>query len=168
MIGLIAAAAVLGAAPADPLEPARQGLVQCYVPDAPRRTCLSIGAYEIRSDGQILNTATVLINPNPAIVMRTVAPVTVKAGAVCGVVTQADIDGASFTYNDMPVDDEQAAKLKAAIGSAMGAIVGHEVCTRFEAEAEHLKGVVTLDGERKPDLDQPLVWVSPAEYRVGS
>jgi hypothetical protein len=166
MIGLIAAAAVLGASPGDPLGPAKQGMVQCYAPDTARKTCRSIGAYETQADGKILNTATVLVAPSPVIVMKTVAPVTVKAGAVCGVIHQADLDGATFTYEGAPVAEEQAAALKAAIGQAMEPFKDHELCTSFEADGDHLKGVVNFDGVRKAEFDQPVLWVSPAEYKV--
>jgi hypothetical protein len=166
MIGLIAAAAVLGAAPADPVAPAKQGLVQCYAPDPGKKTCRSMGGYAIQSDGTILNTASVLVSPNPLIVMRTSAPVRIKDGAICGVISQADLDQASFTYEGKPLDGEGAAKLRTAIGSAMAPLVGREVCTAFVADGDMLSGQVSLDGVRKPDMDQKVLWVSPADSAV--
>jgi len=166
MIGLIVAAAVAGAAPEDPIGPAKQGLVQCYAPDAAKKTCRSIGAYAVQADGTIQNAATTLISKSPAIVMRTTAPVKIKAGAVCGVIQQADLDNASFTYEGAALQGDDLAKLKAAIGSAMTPLIGHEVCTTFTANGDMLSGEVSLDGARKPDMDQKVVWVSPSDYSV--
>jgi hypothetical protein len=166
MIGLILVAAVVGAAPADPIGPAKQGLVQCYAPDPAKKTCRSIGAYAVQPDGTIQNAATTLISKSPAIVMRTKAPVQIKAGAICGTIQRADLDSASFTYEGADLQGEDLAKLKAAIGSAMTPLIGHEVCTTFAADGEMLAGQVSLDGARKPDMDQKVVWVSPSEYSV--
>jgi hypothetical protein len=166
MIGLLVAAAVLGAAPADPIAPAKQGLVQCYAPDPAKKTCRSMGAYTVQQDGTIQNAATTLISPNPLIVMRTLAPVQVKSGAICGTIQQVDLDGATFTYEGKPLEGDGAVKLKAALGSAMTPLLGHEVCTAYTANGDMLTGEVSLDGERKPDMDQKVLWVSPTDYTV--
>lgn len=166
MVGLILAAAVLGASPQDPIEPAKQGLVQCYAPDAAKKTCRSMGAYTVQADGTILNAATTLISPSPLIVMRTTAPVQIKAGAICGVIRQDDLDGASFTYEGKALEFDGAAKLKTAIGSAMAPLIGREVCTAFTADGDALTGQVSLDGVRQPDMDQKVLWVSPSDYSV--
>lgn len=166
MIGLIVAAAVVGAAPADPIGPAKQGLVQCYAPDQSKKTCRSIGAYTVQSDGRIQNAATTLISKSPLIVMKTQAPVTIKAGAICGTIQQTDLDTASFTYEGADLQGEDLAKLKTAIGAAMTPLIGHEVCTSFAADGDMLSGQVSLDGARKPDMDQKVLWVSPSDYSV--
>jgi hypothetical protein len=166
MIGLIVAAAVLGAAPEDPVAPARQGLVQCYAPDPARKTCRSIGGYSFQPDGAILNSASVLISPSPLIVMRTVAPVQIKTGAICGRISQTDVDQASFTYEGKPLEGDGAARLRGAIGGAMSPLLGHEICTAFVADGDVLSGQVSLDGVRKADMDQKVLWVSPSDYEV--
>lgn len=166
MIGLIVAAAVLGAAPADPIEPAKQGLVQCYAPDVAKKTCRSIGAYAVQG-GVIMNAATVLISQKPLIVMRTVAPVQVKAGAICGAIQQSDLDRASFTYEGATLQGDDAARLRAAISAAMAPVIGHELCTSFPAKGAMLSGEVSLDGARRPDMDQKVLWVAPSDYSVG-
>ena len=166
MIGFLIAAAVVGASPADPIGPAKDGLVQCYAPDTARKTCRSIGAYAAQPDGRILNTAVVLISPSPLIIMQTASPVQIKAGAVCGQITQADLDHATFTYEGAPLDGDRAAPLRQALSSAMTPLFNHEVCTSYAADGEALSGQVSIDGQRKPDMDQKVVWVSPSEYKV--
>ena len=165
MIGLIVAAAVLGAAPSDPIEPAKQGLVQCYAPDVAKKTCRSMGAYDVQGD-TILNAATTLVSPKPLIVMRTVAPVQVKAGAICGVIQQSDLDRASFTYEGAAVRGDDAARMKTAISTAMAPLIGRELCTSFTAKGGMLAGEVSLDGVRQPDMDQKVLWVAPSDYTV--
>jgi hypothetical protein len=40
------------------------------------------------------------------------------------------------------------------------------VCTAYTANGDMLTGEVSLDGERKPDMDQKVLWVSPTDYTV--
>ena len=149
---------------ADPLAPARLGKVQCYAPDVSRRTCRSIGAYAIDRRGVIQNTAIVLVAASPAIVLTTVAPVRVKAGAICGVIQAGDMERGTFTIDGEPASAADAATLRRQMAPGYAAILGHEICS---ADAPDEDGgtlaQVTVDGERRPAMDQRIRWVSPEE-----
>ena len=147
----------------DTLAPAFKGQAQCYAPDVARKACASIGEYARDSAGRIQNTAIVLISPSPAIVMRTVAPVEVKGGAVCGVITAGDLERATFVVNGRSADDATAANIRRALAPGYAPILGHEICTAYEADGETMRGLVSMDGQRRPELDQVVRWVSPAE-----
>ena len=152
------------AAPAgDPIAPALRGEAQCYGPDVARKACRSIGEYAKRPDGRILNTATVLLSPDPVIVMRTVAPVEVKAGQVCGVIRSDDLASATFTINGQAADEAAANSLRDAVAPGFAPMLNREVCTRYVPDGAMLKGLVSLDGQRRPDLDQPVRWVAPSD-----
>ena len=148
---------------ADPLAPAFRGQVQCYSPDVARKACRSIGEYAKGPDGRIVNTATVLLSPNPIIVMRSAAPVEVKDGQVCGVIRNEDLTSASFTINGQAADAAAAKSLRDAIAPGFAPMLNREACTRFAPDGGMLKGLVSLDGERRPDLDQSVRWVAPGE-----
>lgn len=162
--GLSAHAATFDA----PLQPASDGQMQCYSPDAARKTCQSLAAYRLGAKGDIDNIAITLLSRDPAITMRTVSPVTVRAGQVCGLIRAEDLQGASFTINDQPADADQTAALRQKIGDAMKDVIGKEVCTAYvPAPGGGLTAKATIGGVPQPDADLPVVWVAPSDgYKV--
>lgn len=147
----------------DPLAPAFAGQVQCYQPDAARKTCASIGAYERDADGTIQNTATVLLRPQPRILMRSRAPVVVKDGAICGVITERDLEAAAFSIDGEAADVANAEALRRAVRPGYAPLLNREICTAYVPKGEEMTGQVSIDGKREPALDQRVRWVAPAE-----
>jgi hypothetical protein len=171
MIGLAVSmflAVAPAAVPRDPLEPAMAGQVECYIPNVERRTCRSIGAYAKQSNGIVHNTSIVLISADPPATMETTAPVQVKGRAVCSVLTARDIATARFRIAGKPVEAGPAESLREAIAGDMKGIFGREVCASYAPGKDGaLVAEVSLDGKRTPKLDQPVLWVSPADgYKV--
>jgi hypothetical protein len=151
-----------------PLAPAAQGKVQCFSPNTAARTCQSIGAYRITPAGAIENEAIVMVSTSPLVVMTTVAPVQIKAGADCGVMLAKYLTSATFTVDGRPLDAAQTAKLRAAFTEAMRATLGHEICVSYRPQGEGVLATSTLDGTPRPEMDQKVLWVSPADgWRVG-
>lgn len=164
---MISLALLLAAAAADPVGPGLQGQVQCYRPNPEQHSCVSIGAYARDANGVIQNTATVLLAPKPVIVMRSTAPVEVKAGAICGKIAAHDLEIATFTVDGRPADDATAAKVRQAIAPVYAPLLGREVCTTYVPDGETLWARASVDGVRRPDLDARVRWVSPSEgYEV--
>ena len=156
-----------GASLDSPIAPAAQGQLQCYTPDVARRTCRSLAAYKSNAKGAIDNTAIVLISQSPPISMKTVSPVVIKANQVCGLIRPRDIDAASFTLDDRPVDRAQTATLRQEMQSAMKGFFGHEICTTYVPADGSLLAKVTVDGASQPTMDQRVIWVSPTDgYKV--
>lgn len=147
----------------DPLAPAFAGQVQCYQPDAARKTCASIGVYERDADGTIQNTATVLLRPQPRILMRSRAPVVVKNGAICGVITERDLEAAAFSIDGEAADAANAEALRRAVRPGYAPLLNREICTAYVSKGEEMTGQVSIDGKREPALDQRVRWVAPAE-----
>jgi hypothetical protein len=167
LAGLALSIVSLSAASADPLSEARDGKLQCYRPDAARKTCAALASYAFDSSGAISNTAEVLLAPQPVLTMRTVSPVTVKGEAVCGFTRKEDIDNAVFTLNGAALPDEQAAGVRAQILGAMQAMMGKEICTTYVPAGDRLSAQVTLDGVAAPNFSQQVVWVKPEDgYKV--
>lgn len=79
------AALMADASPAlpDPIAPASAGRAQCYSPDLARKVCASLNAYALRADGQIANSATVILEKTPPVTMTAVSTASVVNGRVC-------------------------------------------------------------------------------------
>lgn len=151
------------AAAVDPIAPALAGKVQCYQPDAARKTCNSMGAYRKDPTGTIQNTATILLRPEPLIVMRTTAPVVVKANAICGTITEGDLAAADFTIDGQPADAANAEALRNAIRPGYAAVLNREICTAYVPSGDEMAARISIGGKRMPALDQRVRWISPSE-----
>jgi hypothetical protein len=150
-----------------PLAPSADGKVQCFSPNTAAKTCQSIGAYKIAS-GAIENEAIVMVSPSPLVVMTTRTPVQIKAGGDCGVMLAKYLTTATFTVEGRPADPAQTAKLRVAFADALKPTFGHEICVFYRPQGEGALATSTIDGRPRPDLDQKVMWVSPADgWKVG-
>jgi hypothetical protein len=169
MLGLILAAALQAAAPsavvADPLAPARIGDLQCYGADPVRRTCRAMGGYSFAADGQILNQAEVVLQASPVVTMRTVSPVTVRDGAVCGPLS--GVDKAQISVRGRRMAEADAAPIRAQLTQSMASMLGKEVCTTYRRSGDWWIAEVTMDGVARQDMNDTLIWVpASAGYTV--
>jgi hypothetical protein len=155
------------AAQADPLAKAHEGQLQCYRPVAAKKLCAALSSYSFQGSS-ISNKADVLLGVNPALVMTTLSPVTLKVEAVCGKSREADIQAASFTVDGAKLPEDKAAGLRAQLIDSMKPMFGKEVCTTYVPSGAGLSATVTLDGKARPDLTQPVIWVKPSDgYKIG-
>ena len=153
----------------DPLAPAASGMLQCYAPDTERHLCQSLAGYRKRADGSYDNAATVMLSPSPPVVMETVTPVTIDAGAVCGAIRTQDIDAAVISVNGQKLSDADATTARSRIATAMAALVGKRICTTYVPDGAQLVAKATIDGEAQPAMDQKVIWVAPTDgFHVGS
>jgi len=149
-----------------PLAEASSGKMQCYAPNPAKKTCASLAGYRIDANGTIVNTATVLIAPNPVITMETTSPVTIKNSQVCGPLRKEDLDTATFTQDGKPMDANQANQIRQQMAEESKAMLGHEICTVYVAQGNSTIAKSTDNGTPMKD-DAPMIWVSPSEgYRV--
>lgn len=151
-----------------PIAEANSGKVQCYAPNPAKKTCQSMGGYKQGAKGAIDNIAVVLITPKPLVVMETVSPVTVKKGQVCGPLRARDIDTSKITADGKVVGGKQATAIRQQMKTALKDMLGHEVCTAYIPQGGMLLAKASLDGVAKPELDQKVIWVTPADgYKIG-
>lgn len=164
---LVMAAAVVvlafSAAAADPLAEGFAGKLQCYKPNIEKKTCGALSAYSERRDGAIINTADVLLSPNPAVVMRTISTVERKGEAVCGPMRKEDIEAATILVNGAPLPEDKAVGARQQIIGAMQPMLGQEVCTTYVPDGDKLSAKVTLNGTAKPEYTQTVIWVKPED-----
>ena len=147
----------------DPLAPARAGQLQCYSPDTARKTCNSLAGYGDNGDGTYTNTATVLLSSQPAITMSNATSVRLIDGAVCGTLSQADIAAGTVSVDGQVLPSGQAQFVLAAVSNALDKVIDHEICTTYEPAGEGLVAHGSLDGVARPDMDQPIIWVTPSD-----
>jgi hypothetical protein len=172
-MSVIAAAAILAGlvgqtAPAtDPLAPAASGMLQCYAPDVAKHSCQSLAGYRKRADGKFDNSAIVMLSPAPFVVMETVTPVEIDAGAVCGAIRKQDIDVATISIDGKQLAEAYAVNVRARIAAGMAAIVDHRICTTYLPDGSQFVAKVTIDGTAFPAMEQKVIWVSPdAGFKV--
>jgi len=159
-----AADAPLGA----PLTPASSGQAQCYGPNAGRRTCQSLATYTKGANGEIENTAHVLVIARPVVVMRTASPVTITRQQVCGAIRRQDVESADFTVDGEPATAEQSTTLRRKMLAAMARLLGRQICTAYVPVGGAFVATATVDGAPDRRLDQKVIWVSPDDgYSVG-
>ena len=164
MVALILAVVAAQAAPAaaaDPLAPARAGLLQCYAPNPSAKTCQSIAGYVFKTDGTIINTAEVLVAPSPLVTMKTAEPVTVKSDAVCGALS--DLDDAEVFVEGRPADPAVSAKVREQLLAAMAPMLGKEICSFYMQGNGALAVSATLDGRSVPEMATTVLWIAPTD-----
>jgi len=168
LLALVLAAAAATATPpadVDPLSAGRAGMLQCYQPDAVRKTCNALAGYRIGADGVIVNRAEVLLSASPWITVVTESPVTVRDGAVCGLLT--GVDTAQVLLDGQPADAATTARVRQALTAAYAPFTGKDVCTTYIAEPAPFQGgyayraEATVGGDPRPDLTQRVIWIYP-------
>jgi hypothetical protein len=151
-----------------PLTQAQTGRLQCYEPNTETRHCQSLAGYVAGTGGRIDNPASVLLSKQPLIVMQTTTPVTIERGQVCGPVRAEDVSAASFTVDGLPAPADVTASLRSATLAAMQGVIGKTICTAYVPEGNAFVAQATVDGVRRPESDQKVIWVSPSDgYSVG-
>ena len=152
----------------DVLTPADHGQLQCYNPDRTARTCQSLAGYVRKADGGIDNSSWVMVSKSPMIIMASTTSVAIKNDAVCGSIKASDIAAADFTYDGQPLDAAKTAVMRQQVSKNIKGLIGKVICTHYAPTAGGMTAEATVDGVRQTAMDQPVIWVAPADgYRVG-
>lgn len=160
--------AAAGAQTADPLAPARDGMIQCIAPNQEKKTCMGIARYELGADGSFTTSSKVAVAPSPLITMETRSKGSVENGKVCGKILRSDYEAASFEMDGAPVDEATAGAIRAQVLGAVAAMTDKTACSTESAEGPLMVQNVTLDGVARPDLTHRTLWVKPEDgYKIG-
>lgn len=146
-----------------PLAPASAGQMQCYQPDASRLTCRALVTYAKGANGEIEDTELDLVSASPVVVMRTVFPVTIKAGQVCDAMPRRVFESADFTVDGAPASADQSARLRRTMLKALQRYLGHEECIAYISEDRSSVATATIDGVPMPPVNQKVIWVSQGD-----
>lgn len=151
----------------DPIGPAASGKLQCYMPDAARRTCQSLAGYRSDGKGGFVNDAEILVDRDSAITMRSVTPVEIRDGGVCGRIIRESVEKAVFTLEGKPVAPAEAERMRALAIQSYERAFGREICTFYRPEADHFRTSATIDGEYADLRSVQVIWVRPDQgYRI--
>lgn len=151
----------------DALAPARQGMLRCTAPDRAHKTCASLTRFTIHSDGGFEAEVTGMASRPAQISIRYVMPGTVENGALCFVHTGGALGEATFTKPGAKLAPSLQETLRAQMSAGMAALNGKKRCYRDRIVDGTLVSATTLDGLAHPELDRPVLWVSPEDgYRV--
>jgi hypothetical protein len=159
---IVASTASVGASE-DPLDPAKGGSVQCYMPDEGRRTCRSIASYVPIDSGTYANKAMVLIAREGPIILETVTPVTLKAGAVCGFIREEDIRAGKLYVGRGLLPASKASPLLEQLAHSSSWAKDMEICTTYVPTRDGLIAKVAYDGDYQKNSDQHVKWVRPSD-----
>jgi hypothetical protein len=160
---LIAATAISKPNPANPLALAEQGLSQCWVPDAIRKTCRVIASYRKTGPGTYDNKAVVGLSPQGPMSVETHTPVTVRGDSVCGKVRTEDVETGTLRKSDQVVSSAEAQPVLREIARVVAPLNGQETCTRYESSGISFTAKVSIDGRYRPENDTEVKWISPAD-----
>jgi hypothetical protein len=160
---LIASSGVLSGAAvaANPLGMAEKGQLQCYRPDAQKKTCQSIAAYLKTGPGRYDNKALIPISNEAT--LETHTPVVIKGDAVCGSIRAQDISTGTLRVGGRVVDPDTAKPMLERIAQGMEALADKEICTRYEPSGADFTAKVSIAGTYRPDQDEQVKWVSPSD-----
>lgn len=171
MIILLAVlAAVPQQADADPLAPARAGMVQCYGVHPEQKTCNGISRYRFNDDGTITNESVNIARAEPLTLFHARSTVYVRDGAECTMITDPAALFTAVEVDGVPVDEEALDGFRAIMGDVVRTSVGvGEYCTRYRQNPDGtLQALTTVDGVEKPGTLNTVLWVSPDDgWRVG-
>jgi hypothetical protein len=147
---------------AEPIARAAKGQVQCYAPDPAAKTCSAIASFKADRNGKIAVTAVILISPTPLIIMTGNATAVAKAGELCGVLTEKNIEDAAFSNGDGVLEPTQTKLLRTVIEGALQNVFGHELCGTYRPDGAMFKAKPKLDGAPMSSPGLRMMWVDPA------
>jgi hypothetical protein len=142
-------------------------MLQCHEPDVAKHSCRSLAGYLKRADGNFDNRAVVMLSASPFVVMETVTPVEIDAGAVCGAIRKQDIDVATLSVDGKKLDEPYAANLRARIAAGLAPIMDHRICTTYQPDGSQFIAKAIIEGTTLPATEQKMIWVAPdAGFKV--
>ena len=155
---LIAASA---ARPANPLALAEKGQVQCYRPDAQKKTCQSIAAYQRTGPGTYDNKALIPVSKDAT--LETHTPVVIKGNAVCGSIRAQDMIAGTLRMSGKVVAHDAAKPILERIAQSLGPLAGKEICTSYEPAGSNFTAKISVAGSYRADQDETVRWIGPAD-----
>ena len=149
------------AASENPLTKAEHGLIQCYRPDVSKKTCQSIASYRRTGPETFDNKAIIPLGNGAS--LETHTPVTLKDGAVCGLIRAEDVMAGTLRMGQTVVAAEQAKPILDRVAQGLASFAGKEVCTRYEPTGEDFTAKVTIAGVERPDQSVTVKWIGAAD-----
>lgn len=158
-------------ADADPLAPARQGKLQCTLPDPVKKSCMAISRYVPDGERRYLNITRSLISGAPDVILEFRFPTVIEGGAACGIMARSELDEAILTVDGVPASEELRKQVVGSMLPQLEPDFGKRACTRIRDERALLFQYLEIDGEPRPQHRMRVSWVDATEgyrLRIGS
>jgi hypothetical protein len=146
------------------MAPAKQGMVQCHMPDVLFKTCTAltkvwqVGPDSFRFESEIA------IDPDGPIVVTERNTVRVQGTQACETVRLSAIDSWPVKIAGAPASPAQAARVRAALKRKFAPLSGKVTCYAIVPNDQQMETVQTsIGGKRTPALDYAMKWVSPKD-----
>jgi hypothetical protein len=149
--------------PANPLQLAEQGLLQCWVPDSSKKTCRVIASYRKTGPGMYDNEAKVALSSQGPMTVETHTPVSIRGDAVCGQIRTQEILAGTLRKGDEIVSSADAQPVLNQVARLVAPLDGQETCTRYEPSGPNFKAKISIAGTYRPEHDTEVKWIGPAD-----
>lgn len=158
----------LALAAQDPLAPARDGKLQCTMPDRVKKTCIAISRYVPLSETHYRNETRLLLSVDPLTVLEMTAPTDIEGGAACGVLRRDYLADARVWIAGKRLPAAAAEPIIAEMARLTTADIGKRICTTTRPVGDMMVQESAVDGVPNPDASLPFIWIGPDEgYMLG-
>lgn len=161
---IIIASLMATASVAEQMAPAKQGMLQCQLPDELFKTCFSLSkVYQTGPSTWTFDTQTAVdLQSNVIATIKDTA--FVRELEVCKAANTIDISKFTFTRGGRPLSPSEVAHYRAKLGRTYGAFAGKTICTKIVPSEQNMELVQgTINGKRVPAMDYAMKWVSPKD-----
>ena len=157
-IGLFAASV------AEQMAPAKQGMLQCQMPDVLFKTCASLsrvyqtGPSAWSFDGQMI------VDPESPVTASFSDTAFVRGSEICKAANAVDVSKWTFTLEGRTLSTAEAARYRTKLQRLYGAFGNKLMCTEIVPNEQGMELVrATIGGKRFPIGDYAMKWVSPKD-----
>jgi len=155
------AIALATASVAEQMAPAKQGLLQCQIPDAEAKTCFSLSTIRQTGPSTYSFKTDILIDAAGPVIASIQSIVFVHGSEICEVMKLSELTSAGITFDGHRLSGAEAEEYRARLRADFAPVAGHRVCTRIvPGEQGALTVTGTLDGKRIPAGDYAMKWVT--------
>jgi hypothetical protein len=165
LLPILAAAAPIQDAPADPLAPAREGRIRCVAPNMELRTCQAMIRYTPRGADGFDATVLAIIERDPVVLIQYETFGRIEQGGICGMVRASDFESGKLMKGGKPMTAADVQFVRLRLMDAAEPIIGKKRCfiDRPDAGKRTISTVVTLNGVAQNEQAQTVTWVEPGE-----
>lgn len=155
---------LVAASVAEQMAPAKQGMLQCQMPNLESKTCFSLTTVRQTGPSTYSLKTDMLVDAAGPVIASIRSIVSVRGSEICQVMNPNELAGAEFTFDGRPLAGAEAADYGARLRGDFAGLAGHRVCTQIVPGEQGVVTVIgTLDGKRIPVGDYEMKWVTPGD-----
>jgi len=146
------------------MAPAKQGMLQCQMPDVLFKTCFSLSkVYQNGPSTWVFDTQMV-VDLQSSVIASIKDTVFVRGTEVCKAASAIDVSKFTFSLEGRSLPSAEAAKYREKLRRFYAAFGGKMICTEVVPNEQGMDMVhTTVDGKRFPAGDYAMKWVSPKD-----